>query len=68
MESKSNPKWELLSHEEFYRIYKKSCKKERKEEKEYITFGNGMLAKMKVLLPYSLEDVEKVLKYYSENY
>ena len=67
MESKDDPRWELLSYEEFHRIYKESCKKSKKEEREYITFGNGILAKIKVLQPYSLKDVEKVLKYYSEN-
>lgn len=62
MENKNDPRWEPLSHEEFYRIYKESCEKRKKEEKEYITFGNGVLARVEVLLPYTLEDVEKVLK------
>jgi hypothetical protein len=66
MENKSNIGCVRLSHEEFYRIYKEACEKRKKEEKEYITFGNGILAKMEVLLPYTLEDVEKVLKYYGE--
>lgn len=66
MENKSNSRWELLSHEEFYRIYKESCEKRKREENKYITFGNGMLAKVEILLPYTLEDVEKVLKYYAE--
>lgn len=64
MGNKNDPRWEPLSHEEFYRIYKEACEKRKKEEKEYITFGNGILAKMEVLLPYTLEGVEKVLKYY----
>lgn len=64
MEGKNDPRWKLLPQEEFYKIYKESCEKIKKEEKEYIKFGNGILAKMEVLLPYTLEDVEKVLKYY----
>lgn len=64
MESKNDPRWKFLSHEEFYRIYKEACEKRKKEEKEYITFGNGILAKMKISLPYTLEGVEKELKYY----
>lgn len=66
MESKNNPIWEPLSQEEFYRIYKEVCEKIKKEEKEYIKFGNGILARMEVLTNYTLEDVEKVLKYYGK--
>ena len=62
MESKNNPRWELLPQEEFYRIYKESCEKLKKVEKEYITFGNGILAKMETLIPFTIEDLKKSIE------